>query len=176
MIRKPRTFGHLFYNSMKRVADVDYLRQPPSGAHINLGSGNSPIKGCYNLDRPDWEAPSLGVFEDDSIACVHAYHFFEHLAPDTLYEMLSEIHRVLKHQGVVNYCVPYAMAPIAFMDVTHRTFWTEETMRTLVQSRGYESRASRFVIERQMIAGIDSQNLAVIGQLTKYDVNRIGKE
>jgi hypothetical protein len=60
------------------------------------------------------------------------------------------------------------MSPIAFMDIDHKTFWTEETMRTLLESRGYHSAVTdRMKIEFQVISGITSQNLAVLGALRK---------
>lgn len=152
---------------MKRGLSVDW-KEPPPGPILNLGSGNHPIQGCTNLDRPDWEAPYLPA-ENAAVAAVHAYHFLEHLTPEVLQDQMREVARVLMSGGLFYYCVPYAMSPIAFMDATHRTFWTEETMRTLLQSRGYQSAVVEDVMKLrfQVIMGITSQNLAVLGILEK---------
>lgn len=137
---------------------------------LNLGAGKSPMNNAINLDRPEWDAPWL-PYGFDSMDTVHAYHFLEHLSGDTLLDMIEEIARVLKPGGVFNYCVPYAMAPIAFMDPTHQSFWTEETMGVLLGPDGYnhpaERSTRRLKIQTQMIMGLTSSNLVVIGQLTK---------
>ena len=51
MILEPEVFRDLFYNGMKRGLPRD-LPVPPPGIVLNLGAGNSPIKGAVNLDRP----------------------------------------------------------------------------------------------------------------------------
>lgn len=155
----------MFGLGMKRYHEVV---DPPKGMVLNLGCGRHRLDDAINLDQPQWRAPRLERFAPESVGLVHAYHFFEHLTAETLVPMLQEIQRVLKFGGVLQYCVPYALAPIAYMDVTHKTFWTEETMRTLLESRGYDSaRIDGLSMQCQWIAGIDSQNLAVIGQLIK---------
>lgn len=178
---EPENIADLFLNGMKRHI-AKYMPVPPGGIVLNLGSGNSPIKGALNLDRGtdrkpldgtdpgeySWEAPLLKPFNEETVGAIHAYHFLEHLDSDDLSVMIQEVARVLKPKGVFWYCVPYALAPIAFMDADHKTFWTEETMRTLLQSRGYESAiANNLKIEFQVVAGVTSQNLAVLGALQK---------
>lgn len=181
-IVEPQDFRDLFFNGMKRGLPRE-LPVPPGGMSINLGSGNHPIKGCFNLDpRHDrllkgknlsvpgdyhWRAPMIPA-PDGSCGSVHAYHLLEHLFANDIHRVLLETQRVLKTGGVFYYCVPYAMSPIAFMDIDHKTFWTEETMRTLLESRGYHSAVTdRMKIEFQVISGITSQNLAVLGALRK---------
>lgn len=179
---EPENIPDLFHNGMKRHI-ARYLPVPPGGTVLNLGAGNSPMKGAMNLDATyevsplpfanfypgnyGWNAPQLPC-KGETIGAIHAYHFLEHLDPYDLRIMMSEITRVLKPKGVLWYCVPYALSPIAFMDADHKTFWTEETMRTLLESRGYDSAVSlNLKIEFQFIAGITSQNLAVLGALQK---------
>lgn len=179
---EPENIPDLFHNGMKRHI-ARYLPVPPPGTVLNLGSGNSPLKGAMNLDlyyKPNplpfvnfypgeygWDAPKL-PFKNETIGAIHAYHFLEHLSWRDLRIMMYEIARVLKPKGVLWYCVPYALSPIAFMDASHETFWTEETMRTLLESRGYDSSVTdRLKIQFQFIAGITSQNLAVLGALQK---------
>lgn len=162
------TLEHLFWNGMKREISPPKLVNGPIRA-VNLGSGFSPIDGADNLDEPDWHAPDI-PYGDETLNTVHAYHFFEHLDYSLLVLMLEEIERVLVPGGVLNYCVPYAMSPIAFMDASHRTFWTEETMPMLISgSSGYDNGCSikSLRIHTQFIAGVKSQNLAILGQIVK---------
>jgi SAM-dependent methyltransferase len=184
VIIEPQDFRDLFFNGMKRGLPRE-LPVPPGGPSLNLGSGNHPIKGCLNLDPQHdpvlrkmttepgnyhWRAPAFATFTDESVGSVHAYHFLEHLFANDVHHVLLETQRVLKPGGVFYYCVPYAMSPIAFMDIDHKTFWTEETMRTLLESRGYHSAITdRLKIQFQIISGITSQNLAVLGALQKKD-------
>jgi SAM-dependent methyltransferase len=170
---EPLDFRALFANATKRYAAFEFPTQPP-GEVINLGSGRAPISGAINLDRPEWEAPFIDCL-DESIAAIHAYHFLEHLPGDIVSRQLAEVDRVLKPDGLFYYAVPYAGSPIAFMDVDHKTFWTEETMRTLIQARGYNSVYTfdpRLEMIFQIIAGINSQNLMVIGVLQKGKARR----
>jgi SAM-dependent methyltransferase len=170
---EPQSFRELFFNATKNTVTFDAPEQQP-GEVLNLGAGNFPISGACNLDKPDWIAPYLD-FKNESISAIHAYHFLEHLTGDEVIDQIREVDRVLVNGGLFYYAVPYAMAPIAFMDVTHKTFWTEETMRTLLESRGYNSEyssnhSSRLRQYSQIIAGITSQNLTVIGILIKIKV------
>lgn len=180
-ILEPENFRDLFYNGMKRGLSA-LLPVPPGGTVLNLGSGNNPIHGAVNLDpngfavnhrgisKPGeykWRAPML-EYNEETVSAIHAYHFLEHLHQNDAHHLLLEVQRVLKPGGVFYYCVPYAMAPIAYMDIDHKTFWTEETMRTLLESRGYHSAVvDKLQIDFQIIAGITSQNLAVLGALQK---------
>lgn len=169
IIPYPDTFEDLFSNGMKRRLAM--LEATP-GKQVNLGSGNATISGADNLDLPDWRAPML-PYPAPCVATFHAYHFFEHLDYFTLCKMLREIERCLLPDGLLNYCVPYAMSPIAFMDASHQTFWTEETMRLLIEgSTGYDNKPIKNLkIRYQVIAGVNSQNLAVLGQIKKVQDN-----
>lgn len=165
----PDNISQLFVNGMKRHLPFEfpYFR---GGKIINLGSGMAPMEGADNLDRPKWEAPVLDYL-DNSVGAIHAYHFLEHLSSDTVKDQMREVARVLLPGGLFYYCVPYAMAPIAFMDVDHKTFWTEETMRTMMSSRGYNSGILEDILKYrfQAIIGANSQNLAVMGVLEKVN-------
>jgi predicted SAM-dependent methyltransferase len=179
---EPEDFSDLFLNGMKRNLPR-LMPVPPGGLSLNIGSGNAPIRGCLNLDPSNdrvlrkatvepgdyhWMAPMFTTFASETISSIHAYHFLEHLFANDVHNMLLEVQRVLKPGGVFYYCVPYAMAPIAFMDIDHKTFWTEETMRTMLESRGYHSAITdKMEIKFQVIAGVTSQNLAVMGALQK---------
>lgn len=182
----PDTVRELFANGMKCHIAWELPNQPP-GVVLNLGSGNSPISGAINLDAKvdknklpgrneetpgdyRWYATYLD-YDDGAVAAIHAYHFLEHLSYEELDRMMKEIERVLRDGGLLYYCVPYALAPIAFMDASHKTFWTEETMRTLLESRGYDSAsATRLKYWMQTIIGVNSQNLAVLGCLQKREI------
>lgn len=161
-------FADLFRLGMKRgwpgrVGDVI------KGEWYNLGSGNAPIPEAINLDLPDWEA-RLPIGEPGAAGRVTAFHVLEHLEPEALHVLITNIDAVLAPGGEFLYCVPYAGSPLAFTDANHRTFWTEETMDNLLGMKGGYSGAgpeTRLRRDWVVIAGICSQNLAVLGRIVK---------
>ena len=183
MVRVPVSAEELFSNGMKRT--FGHIPDPPRGNHLNLGAGDNPVPdenalglvgaehpifSTINLDRPQWEAPSLDGIASGSIAAVHAYHFFEHLHAGVFRGMLAEIDRVLMPGGLVYVCVPYARSDIAFQDLDHRLFFTEESWRTLLGNQYYDATYGKefdWTIVFNMIAGVAGRNLAVLTVLRK---------
>jgi len=161
-------FEDLLFLGMKRSPGK--LIEPPSGPHLNLGCGFSSIDGATNLDKPGWQAPWLTGYAAESIAVVHAYHFLEHLEFPVLVDMLQEIQRVLMHGGVLNICVPHAAGMCAYMDLSHRTFWTEESFKVLLGNEYYDGsqgRSWKLEVTYCVIAGVAVRNLAILAQLVK---------
>lgn len=165
----------IFDLGIKRPRGMQII--PPEGLHVNLGSGNSPIAGALNLDRPDWNAPRLdyvwlhaaGV-KKDSVAVVHMYHFLEHLTPDDAIRMLKEVERVLMPGGLCKIVVPHAMCPLAYQAPDHRSYWTEEGFQDMFYSAGYDSAYGHewdMDITWMMVAGVKWSNLCVLVELCK---------
>ena len=161
------SFEDLFGFGMKR--ELGRLHPEPDGTVLNLGSGDFAFEDAINLDQPSWRAPMLRDFDDKSVAVVHAYHFLEHLTSSNVYRMLEEIERVLRPAGVFYYCVPWSPSAIAYSTIDHQTFWTEEWMPRILENRGYTHFKDKWELKLtyQVIAGVASQNLAVLGQLLK---------
>lgn len=79
---------------------------------LNVGSGNSPLKGYLNLDMAETpqvdllaRAPSL-PFLDGSFEEIYAGHFLEHLTMEEGVEFLGECHRCLAPFGRLALVVP----------------------------------------------------------------------
>jgi hypothetical protein len=175
---KPSSLEALFFNGMKRHAGT--VHTSGLGLTLNLGAGNSPLdcEGAIELDRPDWHAPRLRreAFEpgieivDASVGTIHAYHFFEHLFDREIRIMLEECDRVLMPDGVLNICVPYARSDLAFQDIDHKTFFTEETWRTLLDNFHYDTGMKRQLsleVCVNVIMGVKGANLCVLTQMRK---------
>lgn len=83
---------------------------------LNIGAGQTYLPGFLNIDLDPKADITLDLgadplpFEDDVIELVFSYHTLEHV-PDLLHA-LSEIHRVLKHDGTLLLGLPYATSTI----------------------------------------------------------------
>lgn len=169
MLKQIESPMDLFENGIKR-SPGPLLLPPPKAKHINLGSGFSTIIGVDNLDLPEWRAPLLMDYENESVGAVHAYHFLEHLDYEDLMAMLGEVDRVLLPGGVMYIAVPHAMSALGYQALDHRTFWTEEGLQDLFYSAGYDARfGEKWSIEIafMMVAGIRAHNMCLLAQLYK---------
>lgn len=170
---------HEFYQ-LGTKKELDLLwpgpQQPPDVPRqvLNLGSGKNPIPGAVNLDIPDWRAPWLTQFKEESVTSVHMHHFLEHLSAEDVYRTITEVSRVLVPRGVIFITVPHAGSQLAFQAVDHRTFWTEESMQDLFYSRGYDAQYGldwKLDIAFMTIMAREFRNLQLLVQLVKADEN-----
>jgi len=160
-------FQDLFAFAMKR--NLPSLLSV-SGPSFDLGaSGKFKVPGSVALGLPDWAFPRDNIpAKDDSVAMVHCFHFLEHLKGDDAIAMLREIERVLIPGGVLNFCMPYYNSSIQAQDLTHKSFWTEESFRTIFDNHYYDMAGSwRLKVHFQLICGIVERNMVLVGQLVR---------
>lgn len=159
----------LFLLGMKR--DIPQLLEAPAGLAVNLGAGVSTIDGADNLDYPEWNADVDDLpYADNSVACVHAYHFLEHLREPL--RMLNEISRVLKVGGVVNICVPHYSGSMAHHDLDHKHTFALDTWANSL-SRVYYNKdklAPQLKIHFNVLIAIAERNTCILAQLVKVEV------
>jgi SAM-dependent methyltransferase len=100
------------------------------GAVLNIGCGRRKIAGAVNVDVSDqvgadvvhdltnmpWPLPS------DTFREVHAQDVIEHLN-DTV-RVMEEIHRICRNGATVHITVPHFSSANAFVDPTHRRFFS----------------------------------------------------
>jgi hypothetical protein len=99
---------------------------------------------------------------------IHAYHFMEHLEGVHVILFLREAERVLIEGGIVNYCVPYYSSGLQAQDLTHKSFWNEDTFKNLFDNTYYNPAGDWLLkVHFQIIVGVVERNLALIGQLVK---------
>jgi len=80
---------------------------------LNIGCGKDKKEGFVNLDASDLVdddvVHDLNVFpypfEDNSVDYIEAHHILEHL--DKPFNVMRELHRILKHDGVLSIKVPH---------------------------------------------------------------------
>lgn len=170
VVQYPEDMEELFFNGLKRR--VGEFNSGVGGFVLNLGCGEFKLpehEDNFDLQLPDWEAPALR-FEDQTVGVIHAYHFLEHLDSDEFKWMLQECARVMKTGAVMNICVPYAKSDLAFQDIDHKTFFTEESWETFLANPYYVTGGRiPLRVAVNFIAGVVGRNLAVFTQLVKWE-------
>lgn len=97
---------------------------------LDLGCGNKKRQGTIGVDFNDRTAADvihdLNVFpypfEDASVDHVYLDNTLEHL--DDVIKVMEEVYRIVKPGGSVKVIVPYFRSVWAFIDPTHRHFFT----------------------------------------------------
>lgn len=97
---------------------------------LELGCGNRKRNrqaiGVDMLDYPDVDIVGdvyeiLASFPNQSVDAVYSYHFVEHV-PDVP-KLLSELARITKYDGYVEFVAPHFSNPYFYSDPTHRSFF-----------------------------------------------------
>ena len=165
---------NLFRLSMKR--ELPTLRminpQPKRGEWLNIGAGFQVIPGFTNLDKPKWRWPRDPLpYGDDTVESILAFHFLEHLSGENAITMLLEIQRVLRRGGILTFCMPYYLSSMQGHDLTHKSFWNEDSFRTLFGNGYYDINGLqdqwKLRVHTLFLMGVVFRNLAIIGQLIK---------
>ena len=106
----------------------------PNGTCLNLGCGYKKLKDFINIDNREEVVPDLlcdvieGLpYDDDSVDMVRAYDFLEHIPMDNVIDVIVEIWRVLKPDGIFESLTPSTDGRGAFQDPTHRSFWNQNS-------------------------------------------------
>lgn len=168
-----KTLNEFFRMGMKR--DIPELLEPPGRAlniayrAINLGAGLSPIVGTESLDYPYWDGMQDDIpAEQNSVGALYAFHFLEHLSGERVIHMLREAERVLVVGGIFNIVVPHRLGALAYQDLDHKSFFTDETWRNLFDNPYYKKHGEwRLRIHLNVTIGINERNLALFTQLVK---------
>ncbi len=126
----------------------------PGKRVLHFGSGNKRLPGSatvdvlklpevdvvHNLDQYPWP------FEAESFDVVFGHNVLEHLTD--IVAAMEEVHRLLKPGGRVVLTVPYFRSTDAFTDVTHKHYFTSQSLDYFVDSistlSAYEYSKRRF--------------------------------
>ena len=110
----------------KILSSVDSI----SHIELELGCGNRKRNrqaiGVDMLDYPDVDIvgdvyEALASFPSRSVDAVYSYHFIEHV-PDVP-RLLSELARIVKPNGYLEFVAPHFSNPYFYSDPTHRSFF-----------------------------------------------------
>lgn len=108
----------------------EILASVESGLVLHLGAGHSPLAGAVTTDINPATTPNvicdlnqaLWPFADDSFDGVVALSVLEHL--DDFLGTMSQIHRISRAGAVTSILVPHFSDAAAFVDPTHRQFFS----------------------------------------------------
>ena len=97
---------------------------------LDLGCGNRKRAGAVGIDVNHCSSADVVhdldkfpyPFEDSSFDEIYADNVLEHL--NDVIKVMEELHRISKPEGLVKVIVPYFRAKWAFIDPTHRHFFT----------------------------------------------------
>lgn len=105
---------------------------------LDLGCGPKPKAGYYGVDqeslpRVDIQADLNQVFDqlpDNCAAAVYSAHVLEHV--ENLRQLLEEVHRITKGDGIIEFILPHFSNPYYYSDPTHVRFFGLYTMHYFV--------------------------------------------
>jgi hypothetical protein len=142
-----------------------------NGIALDIGaSGKAVAPDATPLGLPDWQFPRDPIpIGDESVATIHCYHFLEHLTGMDAIAFLRETERVMiPGASVLNFCVPFYNSSAQAQDLTHKSFWCEDTFKNLFNNSWYSPAGEwRLKVHTIMIIGIVERNLSLIGQLIR---------
>ena len=101
-----------------------------SNIELEMGCGNRKRNrqaiGIDVLDYPDVDIVGdvyevLATFPVQSVDAVYSYHFVEHVSD--VPKLLSELARIVKPNGYVEFIAPHFSNPYFYSDPTHRSFF-----------------------------------------------------
>ena len=99
---------------------------------LDLGCGENKVENSIGLDNV--QLPGVDVehdlldfpypFENESIDKIYLRHVIEHFAIENINFIMNECNRILKNDGLLVITVPHVFSISAFIDPTHRSFFT----------------------------------------------------
>ena len=110
-------------NIFLNIDGIEYIE-----LELGCGGGKRHDKsiGIDMLDYPGVDIVGdvyevLASFPSQSVDAVYAYHFIEHIP--NVQQLLSELARVVKSNGYVEFVAPHFSNPYFYSDPTHRSFY-----------------------------------------------------
>ena len=99
---------------------------------LDLGCGENKVPNSIGLDNV--QLPSVDVehdlldfpypFDNESIDKIYLRNVIEHFAIENINFIMNECNRILKNDGLLVITVPHVFSISAFIDPTHRSFFT----------------------------------------------------
>lgn len=101
----------------------------------DLGCGTRKKESYFGIDQSDYPGVDLVQdlrfsklpFGDGQLEIVYCSHFLEHLTFEEVLFEFNEVYRCLRIGGKFDIIVPHGASYAGIADLSHKTFWTEDT-------------------------------------------------
>ena len=125
---------------------------------LDLGCGKKKRSGAIGVDYTDRHDADIihdlnffpYPFESNEFDEIYLDNVLEHL--DEPIRVMEEVHRVCKHNGIIKVIVPYFRSVWAFIDPTHKHFFSVESFAYYDPShiicQRYDYVNTRFTVEK----------------------------
>lgn len=138
---------------------------------VDFGCGTNKRSGYFGIDISQYEGVDHVMdirfnrlpFNDNQLDHAVASHFVEHLTFDEVIFFFNEVWRVMQVGAEFEVVVPHGMSYASMVDLSHKTFWTEDTFgyftpeNKYYYSWFYEKDGNRFpVINKWQVLSNDS--------------------
>jgi len=108
-----------YSKNMKKILDLgcgNRKREGSVGVDINPGTNADIIHDLNTFPYP---------FEESTFEIIYADNVIEHL--DNILKVMEELHRISKPGGIIIIKVPYFRSRYAYIDPTHKHYFTAES-------------------------------------------------
>lgn len=161
-------------NILQRMGNNTYVE-------LELGCGNrkrnNQAIGVDMLDYPDVDIVGdvyevLASFPAHSVNTVYSYHFVEHV-PDVP-KLLSELARIVKPNGYVEFVAPHFSNPYFYSDPTHRSFFGLYTFCYFANQSPFSRHAPTYGYKTEFtIVSVDLIFKSARPFIVRYGIKRI---
>ena len=101
----------------------------------DLACGTNKKDGYFGIDIDKYDGVDYVMdlrfnplpFEDEQLENVYTSHFLEHLTFEENLYLFNEVYRCMKVGGIFEIIVPHGTSYAGMVDLSHKTFWTEDT-------------------------------------------------
>lgn len=126
--------AHMKSASARRLKLVPKLRDAAQ-MYLDVGCGDNKQQGCVGMDQRKLEGVDVvhdceklpWPFEDDTFNRVFMVHMMEHIKPWLVIDIMNEMWRIMKPDGVLMMVMPYPGSAGHWQDPTHIKPWNETT-------------------------------------------------
>ena len=128
-------------NIYKQIFKKNYnISDYPGEIKLCLGCGNKPLPGFINVDYYNTKYADEIIdlngklpYASDSVDVIFSDNVFEHI--EGLIHLIKECNRILKNGGFLIIKVPYFKSRYAYIDLTHKNFFTVQSLHYFVKDR-----------------------------------------
>ncbi|MBI3793697.1 MAG: methyltransferase domain-containing protein [Nitrospinae bacterium] len=156
------------------------MKETPISRKLDLGCGNSKRAGAIGVDGNVRTSADVVhdlnsfpyPFPNSSFNEIYMDNVLEHL--DDVLRVMEEVHRISEPNGLVKVIVPYFRSPYAFLDPTHRHFFTVNSFAYFDPAnpvcKRYDYTLARFAVEKIVF------NENIPGRITKRIMRHIANK